>query len=200
MVGALSVKDAFRKCIDDEFIRGNFGAATLEGELVCDSPVPAECDTGDWRSIKRVSEPGQSEVQPRTEISTNGRVFIANTDAEGNGDITNEAIVLSGTDYAGVMVFSADASLLAYGDHTNSASPHITDRVKIVDTETGALLHDLQFQFPFGPLWLTNDWLVAGLADPADPLGPGMIQLVSVNFKTEVQTGLDTDLDVLVVR
>ena len=127
-----------------------------------------DCDTGSIEPIEPVS--WRWEVGTRRIERIGDRTFTHNYDAEGNGDVTNEAgISINGDDYAGYHEFSADGSRVVYGDMTDRI--HVTTILRSRDTTTGELLWSAELDQPVGLTYWYGDRVVA-LA-PADGV-PGL--------------------------
>ncbi len=135
-------------------------------------PVPAfavDCQTGDSQAIDPFMTYGIGETGYGFVKRVAGREFTGLGDNEGNADMVNEQdISLNGDDYAGYHTFSPDGSMVAYGDFTNSGSPHYTTTVRTRDTNSGELLWEKRLDMAFSGLHFFDDHLLVELIDPAE--------------------------------
>lgn len=123
-----------------------------------------DCRTGERRPIESVTIYGQ-DGEFRYIDRRAGRVFTGYGDAEGNADVENEqGLSINGEDYAGYHTFSADASVVMYGDMTSSG-PHLSPVVVARDTTTGAQLWRTEFDIAFRHLWFIGDRPAIGFLD-----------------------------------
>ncbi len=142
----------------------------LEGQDTYAVPAFAvDCQTGDSQAIDPFMTYGIGETGYGFVKRVAGREFTGLGDAEGNADMVNEQdISLNGDDYAGYHTFSPDGSMVAYGDFTNSGSPHYTTTVRTRDTNSGVLLWGKSLDMAFSGLHFFGDHLLVELIDPAE--------------------------------
>jgi len=121
------------------------------------------CETGDRTAIEPFSR--QSVDGEWVQIERIGdRVFEIHGDAEGNADpiLNEDGVDIIGDDWAGQLIWSADGSVLAYGNHRNSPSPHATTQLAVRDTRTGRLLWETELPEVISRLDVIDDQLVVG--------------------------------------
>jgi hypothetical protein len=168
------------------------------GEEIAVPNYAVDCDTGAIEPIEPVS--WRWEVGTRRIERIGDSTFTSSHDAEGNGDVTNEAgISINGDDYAGQHTFSADGSRVVYGDMDALATPHVTNVLRSRDTTSGELLWSAELDRPVGLTYWYGDRIVA-LA-PADgvPGGPYEAVIVLDALTGDVIETVPTTLDLAFV-
>jgi hypothetical protein len=158
-----------------------------------------DCDTGSIEPIEPVS--WRWEVGTRRIERIGDSTFTSTYDAEGNGDVTNEAgISINGDDYAGYHTFNADGSRVVYGDMTAQPGPHVTNVLRSRDTTTGELLWSAELDRPVGLTYWYGDRIIA-LA-PADGVPGATVESVIVldAVTGEVIETVSTTLDLAFVE
>ena len=159
-----------------------------------------DCQTGESQAIASFMTYGVGETGYGFVDRVAGREFTGFGDAEGNADMVNEqGISLNGDDYAGYHTFSPDGSLVAYGDFTNSGSPHYTTTVKVRDTNSGALLWESQLVEVFAQIHFLENRVLLELIDPTTTGStPIAIVVLDLSTGTEVASA-SVDFDLLYV-
>ncbi len=118
-----------------------------------DAAEALNCETRERQPIEPFRR-FDGETETRSTERIGNRTFDVLGDAEGNADVFNESgMSINGEDYAGFHEFTADASIVTYGDYTQSASPHVTQVITTRDTTTGELLWSLDLGSLF---WTIN--------------------------------------------
>jgi hypothetical protein len=214
---------------DGRFLWWNTTGATLDGTIVCEVDgtiyrMRREADGGyvaSWEdgdpdqgsalpNYEVDCESGETrEIPPRTWFEETGsrhiehiddRTFTFRSDAEGNGDVTNEdGISINGEDYAGYHTFNADGSRVVYGDMNALASPHVTNVLRARDTTTGELLWSAELPQPVTVTYWYGD-RIAALAPTAGVPGVDYEAVIVVDARTgHVIETLPTTMDLAFV-
>ncbi len=159
-----------------------------------------DCQTGESQAIESFATYGIGETGYGYAVRVAGREFTGLGDAEGNADMVNEqGISLNGDDYAGYHTFSPDGSLVAYGDFTNSGSPHYTTTVRVRDTNSGALLWESQLAEVFAQIHFLENRVLLELIDPMTT-GSTPIAIVVLDLSTGTEiASASIDFDLLYV-
>jgi hypothetical protein len=127
-----------------------------------------DCESGEVQPIEPISwtrEGGGRSVERVAD-----RTFTLVSDAEGNGDVTNESgVTVNGEDYAGYHEFNDSGSRVVYGEMT--AAIHVTTLLRSRDTTTGELLWTTELETPVAGFHWYDDRIVASV--PAGGV-PGM--------------------------
>ncbi len=173
-----------------------------DGQSVYSVPTFAvDCETGDSQPIASFVTYGIGEVEVGFVERLAGREFNGVYDAEGNANIVNEhGISMNGDDYAGYHTFSPDGSMVAYGDFTDSPSPHQTNVIKVRDTNSGAMLWESELDTAFARLHFSRDSLLVELFDPANDGSTPSDSVVVLDLSTGIEVAsARVDFDLLYV-
>ncbi|MEZ5375384.1 MAG: hypothetical protein R2733_02665 [Acidimicrobiales bacterium] len=156
-----------------------------------------DCATGAEQPIEPLSFVG-GEAETTSVIRVGDRSFTALGDAEGNADILNEdGVSINGDDYAGYHSFSADGSLVVYGEM--SSGIHVSNEIVCRDTSSGEELWRTTLELPFGYLGFVGDQVIA--EQPIEFAGTewlGTAAVVIIDARSgRAQTSFPTTLKVL---